>query len=60
LINEWIGKVNARVSSTESIKRFEILPEDFQIDKDEVTPTGKIKRDVIQRHYSTVIERLYQ
>lgn len=59
LMQEWIDKVNVRVSSTESIKRFVILPGDFQLGKDEVTPTGKIKRDVIYRHYSDVIENLY-
>lgn len=59
LVNEWIEKVNSRVSSSESIKRFLILDEDFQIEKDEVTPTGKIKRDVIYRHYADLVEGLY-
>ncbi len=59
LVQESIDKVNARVSSTESIKRYAILPRDFQIKNDEVTPTGKIKREVIYSHFSDVIEKLY-
>jgi long-chain acyl-CoA synthetase len=59
LIQESIDNVNARVSSTESIKRYAILPRDFQIKNDEVTPTGKIKREVIYSHFSDVIEKLY-
>jgi long-chain acyl-CoA synthetase len=60
LIQESIDKVNARVSSTESIKRFAILARDFQLENDEVTPTGKIKREVIYSHFSDVIEKLYR
>ena len=59
LIQQWVDRVNTRVSSTESIKRFVILERDFLMENDEVTPTGKIKREVIQRNYQDVIESLY-
>jgi long-chain acyl-CoA synthetase len=54
-----IDGVNRRVSSTESIKRFAILERDFEIARDEITPTGKLKRDVITDRYRNQIERLY-
>ena len=54
-----IDGVNRRVSSTESIKRFAILERDFEIARDEITPTGKLKRDVITNRYRNVIDRLY-
>jgi long-chain acyl-CoA synthetase len=58
-VQEIIDKVNRRVSSTESIKRFAILDRDFEIARDEITPTGKLKRDVITNRYRDVIEKLY-
>lgn len=54
-----IDGVNRRVSSTESIKRFAILEHDFEIARDEITPTGKLKRDVITNRYRKVIDDLY-
>jgi len=51
--------VNRRVSSTESIKRFAILDRDFEIARDEITPTGKLKRDVIVNQFKDVIGELY-
>jgi long-chain acyl-CoA synthetase len=54
-----IDSVNRRVSSTESIKRFAILERDFEIARDEITPTGKLKRDVIVNRFRNVIDELY-
>jgi len=53
-----VTDVNARVSSTEAIKRFAILDRDFSVGKDEITPTMKIKRKVIATHYANPLENL--
>lgn len=58
-VQSIVDGVNRRVSSTESIKRFAILDRDFEIGLDEITPTGKLKRDVITSRYRNEIERLY-
>jgi len=58
-IQSMIDDVNRRVSSTESIKRFAILERDFEIVRDEITPTGKLKRDVITNRFQDVIDGLY-
>ena len=54
-----VDNVNRRVSSTESIKRFALLERDFEIGRDEITPTGKLKRDVITNRFRDVIDELY-
>lgn len=58
-VQSIIDAVNRRVSSTESIKRFVILDRDFEIVRDEITPTGKLKRDVITNRFREVIDELY-
>ena len=58
-VESIVDKVNQRVSSTESIKRFAILDRDFTIERDEITPTGKLKRDVITNRFREVIDELY-
>ena len=59
LVKSIVDQVNARVSSTESIKKFVILERDFEIEKDEITPTGKIKRAVVTERYGELIQSLY-
>jgi long-chain acyl-CoA synthetase len=59
LVQEMIDEVNARVSTAESIKKFVLLDHDFEIEKDEVTPTGKLKREVVTEHHRQLIESLY-
>jgi long-chain acyl-CoA synthetase len=59
VVQKMIAEVNARVSTSESIKNFAILERDFEIEKDEVTPTGKLKREVVSAHHRDLIESLY-
>ena len=59
-IEEIIAKSNARVSSSEQIKRFAILDRDFSPELDEVTPTMKLKRDVVAKNFADTIKNLYE
>src|SRR5215207_8031082 len=59
LVASIIDSANRRVSSSESVKRFVILGRDFRPDLDEVTPTLKLKRDVVARNFREVLWSLY-
>ncbi|MBA4124403.1 MAG: long-chain fatty acid--CoA ligase [Acidobacteria bacterium] len=58
-VKDTIELANARVSSSEQIKRFIILERDFQSESGEVTPTLKLKRNVVAKNFSKIIEKLY-
>jgi long-chain acyl-CoA synthetase len=59
LVASIIESANRRVSSSESVKRFALLGRDFQPELDEVTPTLKLKRDVVARNFADVLQSLY-
>jgi long-chain acyl-CoA synthetase len=59
LVNEIIEGVNRRLSSTEAVKRFAVLERDFQLELDEVTPTMKVKREVVAEHFAETLRGLY-
>jgi long-chain acyl-CoA synthetase len=59
LIQGIVDEVNAERSRFEQVKRFAILERDFSADEDEVTPTLKLKRRVVQEHFAAEIEALY-
>jgi long-chain acyl-CoA synthetase len=59
LVEQAVAKANARLSSSEQIKRWKILDRDFSAEFDEVTPTLKLKRGVVANHFRQDIEELY-
>jgi long-chain acyl-CoA synthetase len=59
LVTEIVERVNRRLSSTEQVKRFAVLERDFQVERDEVTPTLKVKRETVARNFADVLESLY-
>lgn len=60
LIDQTIQRANARVSSSEQIKRFRILERDFSGEFDELTPTMKLKRGIVTGNFAREIEELYR
>jgi len=60
LVQGIVDDVNRDRSRPEQIKRFAILPRDFTIEEDEVTPTLKLKRRAIMRNFADAVEALYE
>jgi len=54
-----IDRANQKMARVEQIKRFVILPTDWEPGGDELTPTMKLKRKPIAAKYSDEIEELY-
>ncbi len=59
LIQEVVDEVNEGKASFEQVKRFAVLERDFSPEHDEVTPTLKLKRKIVQEHFASEIEALY-
>jgi long-chain acyl-CoA synthetase len=59
LIQEAVDEANRERSRFEQVKRFAILPRDFTIEADELTPTLKLKRRAVQQRYAAEIDALY-
>jgi long-chain acyl-CoA synthetase len=43
----------------EQIKKFTILPREFSIAEGELTPTLKVKRNIVTDHFALEIEAMY-
>jgi long-subunit acyl-CoA synthetase (AMP-forming) len=54
-----VDHANAKLSRVEQIKKFTILPEQWEPGGDELTPTMKLKRKPIDDKYADQIEALY-
>ncbi|MFH0411367.1 AMP-dependent synthetase/ligase [Corynebacterium sp. L4756] len=58
-IQDAINEVNATVSHAEGIKKFYILESDLTEEGNELTPTLKVKRNVVAQRYADAIDHLY-
>jgi long-chain acyl-CoA synthetase len=59
-IAKIVERANSRVSSSEQIKRFAILDRDFLPEFDEITPTLKLKRNIVANSFKEILEKLYE
>lgn len=60
LMKKEVGNVNEKLSRYEQIKKFRILPRELTQEKDELTPTLKVKRRVVDAQFAEIIEEMYQ
>jgi long-subunit acyl-CoA synthetase (AMP-forming) len=58
-VQEEVEAANADLARVEQIKKFAILPADWEPGGDELTPTMKLKRKPIAEKYAGEIEALY-
>jgi long-subunit acyl-CoA synthetase (AMP-forming) len=58
-VQEEIDRANEQLARVEQIKKFKILPTEWQPGGEELTPTMKLKRKPIAEKYAQEIEELY-
>ena len=59
LIGAQVAKVNAGLSSVETVKKFRLIDVLLTAEDDELTPTMKLKRSFVTEKYSKLIEEMY-
>ncbi|WP_445281408.1 AMP-dependent synthetase/ligase [Streptomyces sp. DSM 118148] len=55
-----IASANSAVSRAESIRVYRVVPEPFAPDNGLLTPSLKLRRDAIVRHYAAEIDAMYE
>ncbi|PID54680.1 MAG: long-chain fatty acid--CoA ligase [Micrococcales bacterium] len=54
-----VDRANKAVSRAESIRKFQVVAEDFTVESGHLTPSMKIKRAEVLKDHETDLERLY-
>ncbi len=59
IIQKHIDQINEKFARVEQVKKFEILPHDLSQETGELTPTMKVKRNVVADKFEKDVESLY-
>jgi long-chain acyl-CoA synthetase len=60
LVQAELDRANAKYAPVEQAKKFFILDHDFSQETGELTPTLKVKRNVVQEKYAERFDELYK
>lgn len=59
LAQQAVDAANERLSRPEQVKKFELLPMEWTPESEELTPTLKLKRRVVNDKYAELVEGMY-
>jgi long-chain acyl-CoA synthetase len=59
LYKEKIKELQDHLADYEKVKKFTLMPAEFEINTGEITPTLKVKRNVVIKKYADIIEKMY-
>ena len=60
LIQKQVDEANSQVAQVQQIKKFVVLEKEWTDSSGELTPTLKLKRNVIAEMYNEEIESMYE
>ncbi|MDX6649558.1 MAG: long-chain acyl-CoA synthetase [Solirubrobacteraceae bacterium] len=60
LIGKVVDEVNSKYAQVEQVKKFHILDHDLSQETGELTPTLKVKRNVVNDKYQDIFDSLYE
>ena len=60
LIQAEVDRVNAKFARVEQIKKFRLIEQQLTAEDEELTPTMKLKRALVNRKYAPMIDEMYR
>ncbi len=60
MIEADVQTLNGQLQRWQTIKKFELLPRDLDIEHGELTPSLKVRRPVVEKEYAGLIEGMYE
>jgi long-chain acyl-CoA synthetase len=60
MIDDHVERINQKFAKVEQIKKVKVLPQDLSQEGGELTPTLKVKRNVVAEKYAGEVDALYE
>jgi long-chain acyl-CoA synthetase len=59
MVGRYVDELNSKLNRWETIKKWELLDHDLTVESGELTPSMKVKRNVVEDNYKDKINALY-
>ncbi len=59
MVGGYVDDLNTKLNRWESIKKWELLDHDLTVESGELTPSMKVKRNVVEENHKERIDTLY-
>ncbi|HEY3530541.1 MAG TPA: long-chain fatty acid--CoA ligase, partial [Nocardioides sp.] len=59
MVAGYVEELNSHLNRWETIKKWELLDHDLSVDSGELTPSMKVKRNVVEANYRSLIDAFY-
>ena len=59
MVEGYVEQLNGALNRWETIKKFRLLDHDLSVESGEMTPSMKVKRNVVESNHAAVIEEMY-
>ncbi|HEY0952022.1 AMP-dependent synthetase/ligase [Nocardioides sp.] len=59
MVGEYVDELNSRLNRWETVKKWRLLDHDLTIESGELTPSMKVKRNIVEKNNQELIDSLY-
>ncbi|HXH78337.1 AMP-dependent synthetase/ligase [Nocardioides sp.] len=59
MVGGYVDELNSKLNRWETIKKWELLDHDLSVESGELTPSMKVKRNVVEDNYKDTIDKMY-
>ncbi len=59
MVADYVEELNGRLNRWETIKKWKVLDHDLSIESGELTPSMKVKRNVVEDNHKALIDQMY-
>jgi long-chain acyl-CoA synthetase len=59
MVGDYVEELNAKLNRWETIKKWKLLDHDLTIESGELTPSMKVKRNVVEENHKALIDEMY-
>ena len=59
MVSDYVDQLNSQLNRWETIKKFKLLDHDLTVESGELTPSMKVKRNVVEESNKVLIDAMY-
>ena len=59
MVSDYVDELNSQLNRWETIKKWELLDHDLTVESGELTPSMKVKRNVVEDNHRELIDQMY-